>query len=362
MTATIRRVEGFHVDATHRSQGSAIARDPRKIAVMHGRDEAARRVVFDLLRRIGLEPLEWNELIHLTGAAAPYNGEAVAAAFEAAQAVVVLLTPDDVGFLHPGLHGDREREDDRAPTGQARLNVLVEAGMALQSHPSRTVLVEIGRTREISDLAGRNTIRLDGSSEKFHSFAERLEDAGCPVRLSGNDWLDASGVQQLETLNREAPNALPAQPVGAGLALVAVKGGHYEAFRIRGTGVEHRRREKHWSAWTEFGGFSGEALDVAAVSAWPQHAEVFVLLASGEVVHRSWWKEKGWGRFHSLGKPFGGGSVRGVAAATLEEGHQEVFVEAPDGAIANLWHVDGDWHRNGDPATQLGDGWWSFSA
>ncbi len=328
---------------------------------MHGRDEAARRAVFDLLRRIGLDPLEWDDLVHLTGTAAPLNGDVVAAAFDAAQAVVVLLTPDDIGFLHPELRGEREREDDRSPTGQARLNVLLEAGMALQTHPDRTLLVEIGRTREASDLAGRNTVRLDGSSEKLHSFATRLEDAGCPVRRSGSDWLDASGIRQLGALDRSAPNDPGAAGARAGLALLTVREGHYEAFRIQGDRVEHRRRDRRWTDWTDFGQLAGKPLGLATVSTWPKHGEVFILLESGEVVHRWWWKATGWDDFYTLGKPFGGDPVKCIAAASNEEGHQEVFVEASNGSIANLWYAEGEWQHNGDDASRLGDGWWLFS-
>lgn len=179
--------------------------DVRKVAVMHGRDAAARAAVFGFLHRLGLDPLEWEDLVDLTENTAPYNGEAVAMAFDVAQAVVVLITPDEVGFLHPDLRGGREREDDREPTGQARLNVVLEAGMALQSHPVRTILVEIGHTREISDLAGRNAVRLDGTSQKLRSLASRLELAGCPVLRADNAWLDASAFAVLDALTREPP-------------------------------------------------------------------------------------------------------------------------------------------------------------
>ena len=185
------------------------ARDPRRVAVMHGRDIAARTAVFDLLRRLGLHPMEWDELVGQTGSAAPYSGEVVAVAFEVAQAVVVVLTPDDIGFLHPDLRGARETEDDREPTGQARLNVVLEAGMALQSRPMQTVLVEIGRTRTISDLAGRNTVRLDGGAKAINSLATRLERAGCPVDRGRSDWLDADSFARLDALSRTPPPARP---------------------------------------------------------------------------------------------------------------------------------------------------------
>lgn len=188
--------------------------DPTRVAVMHGRDEDARVAVHGFLHRIGLKPLEWENLVNLTGDAAPYNGQAVEAAFAHAQAVVVVLTPDDIGFLHPDLLGEREREDDRDPTGQARLNVVLEAGMALQSHGKRTVFVEIGQTRGISDLAGRNTVRLDGSAQSLKKFANRLEIAKCPVDLSGDDWLDGRAFERLAARTRTAGFARPA-PGGA---------------------------------------------------------------------------------------------------------------------------------------------------
>lgn len=189
--------------------------DPRKVAVMHGRDEPARAAVFAFLRKLDLNPLEWEDLVNLTGDTAPYNGEAVRAAYDVAQAVVVILTPDDVGFLHPNLRRTHEREDDREPTGQARLNVVLEAGLALQSHPKRTILLEMGHTREISDLAGRNAVRLDGTTEKLNSLANRLEQAGCPVRRSGNDWLDTGAFAGLDALTRQPPSAPVSVPRGS---------------------------------------------------------------------------------------------------------------------------------------------------
>jgi hypothetical protein len=213
---------------------------------MHGRDEAARRAIFDLLRRLGLHPLEWDELVDRTGTAAPYNAQAVAAAFKETQAVVVVITPDDVGFLHPALRGPQEREDDREPTGQPRLNVVLEAGMALQSHPQRTVLVEIGRTRAISDLAGINTIRLDGSPAKLNSLASRLESAGCPVERKRSDWLDPVPFERLDAHTRDAPGRVEADsPAGAAQATLHARHMSVELATAAGI-VESALNNGHW--------------------------------------------------------------------------------------------------------------------
>ena len=43
---------------------------------------------------------------------------------------------------------------------QARPNVLIEAGMALITHPTRTIIAVLGDQELPSDLAGRHYIRL----------------------------------------------------------------------------------------------------------------------------------------------------------------------------------------------------------
>jgi predicted nucleotide-binding protein len=102
----------------------------RKVFVVHGRNLAARTAMFTFLRAIGLAPIEWSEAIKLTGEASPYIGHILEAAFNAAQAIVVLLTPDDTAYLRSAYAGGSE-------------------------------------------------------------LAERLRAAGCSVDLEGTDWLSA---------------------------------------------------------------------------------------------------------------------------------------------------------------------------
>ncbi|MFJ8846615.1 TIR domain-containing protein [Streptomyces cyaneofuscatus] len=71
--------------------------------VIHGRSDRARRGLFEFLRAIGLDPIEWSEAGRMTGKGSPYIGEILDAAFGSAQAVVVLPTPDDVTYLHESL-------------------------------------------------------------------------------------------------------------------------------------------------------------------------------------------------------------------------------------------------------------------
>lgn len=162
--------------------------DARAVMIVHGRNEAARRAMFDFLRALHLKPLEWGNLISRTDKAAPYVGEVLENAFREAAAVVVLFTPDDEARLRSEFHGPGEPKRETELLPQARPNVLFEAGMALGVHPTRTILVELGELRPFSDIYGRHVVRLDGTEQPLRDIARRLRDAGCDVDDSGDDW------------------------------------------------------------------------------------------------------------------------------------------------------------------------------
>lgn len=79
-----------------------------------------------------------------TGKGSPYIGEILDEAFSKAQAVVVLMTPDDEGYLRQVFRSPGDPPHETKLTPQARLNVLFEAGMAMGRSPERTILVELG--------------------------------------------------------------------------------------------------------------------------------------------------------------------------------------------------------------------------
>jgi len=161
--------------------------------------------MFIFLRALGLNPIEWEEAIEMTGEASPYIGTVLDTAFANAQAVIVLLTPDEVTYLRSE-YSDGDEDADTEPAAQARANVLFEAGMAMGRDAKRTVLVELGQLRPFSDVVGRHAVRLQGSAAKRKALAQRLRTAGCAVNMSGDDWL-------------EAGDLTPPPPPGAGLPL-----------------------------------------------------------------------------------------------------------------------------------------------
>jgi predicted nucleotide-binding protein len=163
----------------------------RRVFVVHGRNIAARDSLFAFLAAVGLEPLEWEQAVRLTKKASPFIGEVLSVAFANAQAVIVLLTPDDEVRLTQSLLSGHDDASEREFQQQARANVIFEAGLAFGYMPDRTVLVEIGRVKQFSDLAGRHVIRLENSPEKRQALAERLKTAGCDVTMSGAYWYTA---------------------------------------------------------------------------------------------------------------------------------------------------------------------------
>jgi predicted nucleotide-binding protein len=178
------------------------------VFVVYGRNDLARAAMFEFLTSLELEPLGWDQLLAATGEASPYVGEVLAAGFPMAQAVVVILTPDDVARLQPAFQQPRDPAHETELTPQARPNVLFEAGMAIMSHPTRTVLVEIGHLRPFSDIAGRHTVRLNDSIEARRSLIQRLQTAECPVSLDEEHWKTAGDFSAALALT--APDVEPA--------------------------------------------------------------------------------------------------------------------------------------------------------
>lgn len=178
--------------------------DRRKVFVVHGRNWDARNALFAFLRSIGLHPLEWSEAVRETGKASPYVGEVLDTAFSIAKAVLVLITPDDEARLFEQYRNEDDEDYERNLTGQARPNVLFEAGMAMGRNPNRTVLIELGKLRPFSDIGGRHVIRINGTPQKRKDLAQRLKTAGCNVNLNGTDWLtDGDFDSVLESLKKK---------------------------------------------------------------------------------------------------------------------------------------------------------------
>lgn len=159
-----------------------------QVFVVHGRNERIRKSLFAFLRALGVQPIEWNKALAMTRKGSPYVGEVIDAAFDKAKVIVVLLTPDDEAKLKTQFVRGGDPSFERRLTGQPRPNVLFEAGMAFGRQPNTTILVQVGRIRAVSDVAGRHIVHLSDSMASRQQLVAKLKATGLDIDDIGDDW------------------------------------------------------------------------------------------------------------------------------------------------------------------------------
>lgn len=182
------------VDPAPRRAGVLKAKRVKKVKgnsvfVVHGRDEELRKSMFAFLRALGLNPMEWAHAVATAKGTNPYVGQILDSAMAKVQAVVVLFSPDELAQLKDHFCSREEKKTEGNLQGQPRPNVLFEAGLALGAHPNKTLLVQVGKVRGFSDIAGKHLVRLSDEFSKRNELASRLATIGCAVNKTGNDWM-----------------------------------------------------------------------------------------------------------------------------------------------------------------------------
>lgn len=151
------------------------------VFVVHGRDRRPVEAIERFLQFAGLKMLSWTEAVNLTGESQPHTFDVVRAGMDAAAAIIVIFSPDDEARLHPSLRG--KNEPPEPILGQARQNVILEAGMAFAYARARTIFVQSEPTRPISDIDGFNWVKLDGKWDSRKDLVNRLRNAGAAVKM-----------------------------------------------------------------------------------------------------------------------------------------------------------------------------------
>jgi len=192
----------------HQNATPAAADDiARNVFVVHGRDDQARDALFGFLEALGLSPLGWETLVAATGSASPYLRDVIMQGIAMAQAAVVLMTPDDVVWLHPSLHGPDEDDHEITPAMQPRANVILELGMALATYANRTIVLTAGKHRPMADLGGLNYIQLTDSHACLEKIIRRLQTARCVISDDAPDGHARDWFSQLAAYTRRPPGA-----------------------------------------------------------------------------------------------------------------------------------------------------------
>lgn len=168
----------------------------KTVFIVHGRNDTLRESMFNFLRALGLNPVEWSQAIQATQKPSPYIGEILDTAFGQAQAIIVMFSGDDEARLREEFWRQDEPSYEKELTPQPRPNVIFEAGIAMGRSEDRTILVQVGKLRPISDIAGRHITHLDNSPKKRQELVTKLNGAGCEVDTSGTDWLSVGNFQE----------------------------------------------------------------------------------------------------------------------------------------------------------------------
>jgi predicted nucleotide-binding protein len=161
------------------------------VFVVHGRDSKLRDDMYEFLGALGLKPQEWGHAIRAARSGNPYVNDAVTKIMEQAQAIVVMLSPDDEVKLKAQFVTADERSTEARLQGQARPNVIFETGIAIGTHHKKTLIVQVGKVKPFTDIGGMHILHLSGDDKSRNEFANRLEALGCRVDRGGDHWLRA---------------------------------------------------------------------------------------------------------------------------------------------------------------------------
>lgn len=176
------------------------------VFVVHGRDTALRKSMFDFLRSLDLNPMEWEQAVDQAKGNNPDVGNIIETAMARVQAVVVMFSPDELAYLKEQFWSEDDKRGDGKPAGQARPNVIFEAGLALGAHPEKTVIVQIGKIRPFSDIAGKHLVKLSDATSTRNDLANRLAKIGCEVNRVGSDWMTAGTFVATEANRARKPH------------------------------------------------------------------------------------------------------------------------------------------------------------
>jgi hypothetical protein len=160
--------------------------DPKKVFVIHGRNQAARLAVEHFLKALKLEPICFDELAG--DMATEFVGNIVLQGLQRAHGIVALFTADEYASLFPSLRDPTGTATDSS-RWQSRPNVIFEAGIAFGIARERSVLVTLGQDVSLfSDIAGIHILRLSNSLSSRGSFRQKLIGAGCQLDLRTDAW------------------------------------------------------------------------------------------------------------------------------------------------------------------------------
>lgn len=169
----------------------------RYVFVVRGRDQGAYDALAAFLHALDLRIVTWDDAARGAGGGTPHTLDIVRAGIDMADAVVVLMTPDDLGQVKPEFHNTGDDPREARASGQARQNVVFEAGWAMALNQDGVILVRVGDVRQLSDVDGLNYVRLTGDLSSRRQFIGRLKACKLAVDDSGDSWRNAGSFPEI---------------------------------------------------------------------------------------------------------------------------------------------------------------------
>ena len=163
----------------------------RYVFVVRGRDQKAYEALAKFLRTLDLRIVTWDEATRGVGGGTPHTLDIVRSGIEMSDAVIVLMTPDDLAKVKPEFIQSTDDPREERYTGQARQNVVFEAGWAMALNQNAVVLVRVGDVRNLSDVDGLNYVNLTNDLSARKTLIVRLKNCGLEVEDSDDEWRTA---------------------------------------------------------------------------------------------------------------------------------------------------------------------------
>ncbi|POH64537.1 MULTISPECIES: TIR domain-containing protein [Cryobacterium] len=157
----------------------------RLVFVVKGRDQEAYEALEAFLMALDLRIVTWDDAVRECGGGTPSTLDIVRAGIRLANAVVVLMTPDDLGQVKGEFSQQNDDSREGRLTGQARQNVIFEAGWAMALDQDHVVLVRVGEVRKLRDIDGLNYLNLSGDISSRKSLIGRLRNCHLDVDDAG---------------------------------------------------------------------------------------------------------------------------------------------------------------------------------
>lgn len=160
------------------------------VYVVCGRNTDECEKMYRFLEALGLQPITKEIATRWTGESSPYSDRIIDEVFKRVQAIIVLLTGDDVGRLRPQLHKENEPRHEKELTPQPRPDQLFEAGFAFGRSAKYTILLRVNnQVRPFSDIDGRYIADFSWRrGTDVQNLVVRLKNAGCTLNLDENAW------------------------------------------------------------------------------------------------------------------------------------------------------------------------------